>query len=189
MIDALVGKASTSMKDFFAKETWAIGGGVAVGDKVVAPIAALQVKKLVDPEEKITGWSQVALNGVVKVGIGALLWSVSGMLVKHPMVAMFVKFMGIGSMVSFLGDVMVEFFPSLAQYEAKGLLAITGRRSAPTRQAAASQPLRQPAGPARQAAATPKGNVIVRGNPAIAQAPVTPTADLEQLFRQTGVVH
>ena len=181
----MLGKAGATMKDFFGKETWAAGGGVAIGDKVVAPIASLQVSKLVDPEGKITGWSQVALNGVVKVGIGALLWSVSGMLAKNPMIAMFVKFMGIGSMVSFIGDIMVELYPPLAQYEAKGLLAITGRRSAKTK---AAQPLRQSAA-LRQPAS--RGKVIVRGNPAAAaQAPVAaPVADLEQLFGQTGVIH
>ena len=167
----MLGRAGATMKDFFGKETWAAGGGVAIGDKVIAPMASLQVNKLVDPEGKITGWSQVALNGVVKVGIGALLWSASGMLAKNPMIAMFVKFMGIGSMVSFIGDVMVELYPPLAQYEAKGLLAITGRHGPGERGPQIPQP-----GPTRATARTPRGKVIVRGTttPQAAQAPVVP---------------
>ena len=191
MIDQMLGKAGATMKDFFAKETWAIGGGIAIGDKIIAPFAAHGISEYIDPEKKITGWSRVGLNGVIKVGIGSLLWLAAMVISPKPLkvgdpiqrkfLGLFVRFMGIGSMVSWLGDVMVQLYPPIAQYEAKGLLAITGRRSAPARQAAA-QPLRQPA---------PRGKVIVRGNPAAAQAPIAtaPVADLEQLFSQTGVIH
>ena len=159
------------LKNFFAKESVATAGGMTVG-WISASYATGVMKNYIKPGTKEM---ELAMGGVVKILVGALLWSVSGMLVKHPLVAMFVKYAGIGSMASVLYDVVAYLYPPIVTTEARHLLAITGSRHEPSgRGVQIPQP-----GPARQLAAQePKRNVIVRGNPGAVQAStVTPSKD------------
>ena len=162
-----IGRMGTSLKDFFAKESLATAGGMTVG-WIGASYATGIMKDYVKPGTKEM---ELAMGGVVKVLVGALLWSVSGMIKGHPLASMFVKFMGIGSMASVLYDVVAYLYPPIVTTEARHLLAITGSRHEPgTRGPQIPQP-----GPTRQLAQTPKRNVIVRGK-APAQAPVAAQA-------------
>ena len=154
------------LKDFFAKESVATAGGMTAG-WIGASYATGVMKNYIKPETKEM---ELAMGGVVKILVGALLWSVSGMIRGHPLASMFVKYAGIGSMASVLYDVVAYLYPPIVTTEARHLLAITGSRHEP---GARGPQIPQP-GPTRQLAAQqPKRNVIVRGNPAatkVAQA-------------------
>ena len=182
-----ISRMGTSLKDFFAKESLATAGGMTAG-WIGASYATGVMKSYVKPETKEM---ELAMGGVVKVLVGALLWSVSGMIKGHPLASMFVKYMGIGSMASVLYDVVAYVYPPIVTTEARHLLSITGSRASARASTRATQPGLKAAQSLRQPAPAPRGKVIVRGNPAaVAQAPVaTPTTDLEQLFGQTGVIH
>jgi len=153
------------LKDFFAKESLATAGGMTAG-WIGASYATGVMKNYVKPETKEM---ELAMGGVVKVLVGALLWSVSGMVKGHPLASMFVKYMGIGSMASVLYDVVAYQFPSIVTTEAIHLLAIAGRHEPSRRGPQTPQP-----GPSRVLAQAPnRRKVIVHGNPAqAAQAPI-----------------
>ena len=145
------------LKDYFAKESIATAGGMTVG-WIGASYATGVMKNYIKPGTKEM---ELAMGGVVKILVGALLWSVSGMLVKHPLAAMFVKFAGVGSMASVLYDVVAYLYPPIVTTEARHLLAITGSRH----ESGARGPQTPQPGPTRQLATQqPKRNVIVRGD-------------------------